>query len=109
MLMTDSLDVTTVSTQLDHPSSDEEMNQLLCAAVVSKSFRSMLVENPVFAASSGYQGETFNLSNEDQAWLSSIRPTSLVDFAANLVNYQTKQETMVKLPVEHVPQYVRVN
>lgn len=111
MLMTDSLGVTQVSSQLEYPSTNDELNRLLCAAVVSKSFRSMLVANPEIAAASGYQGESFNLSNEDRVWLSSIRPSNLVDFAANLVTYQqtSKQEHGVKMPVEPVPQYVRVN
>lgn len=109
MLMTDS-PVTQVSSQLDSPSSNDELNRLLCAAVVSKSFRSMLVANPEIAAATGYQGESFNLSGEDQDWLSSVRPSNLVDFAANMVTYQqTKQESRVKLPVQPVPQYVRVN
>jgi len=110
MLMTESPE-TQVDTQLEYPSSNDELNRLLCAAVVSKSFRSMLVANPEIAATSGYQGETFKLSNEDRIWLSSIRPGNLVDFAADLVNYQQKnrQENMVKMPVEPVREYVRVN
>ncbi len=109
MLMTDS-PVTQVSTQLDFPSSNDDLNRMLCAAVVSKSFRSMLVDNPEIAATTGYQGESFNLCDEDRAWLSSIRPSNLVDFAANLVTYQNqRQESRVKLPIEPVPQYVRVN
>jgi hypothetical protein len=110
MLMTDS-PVLQTSTQLECTSSNDEMNRLLCAAVVSKSFRSMLMTNPEIAIASGYQGETFNLSDEDRGWLSSIRPANLVDLAASMVSHQqnTHQENRVKLPVEPVPQYVRVN
>ncbi len=110
MLMTDT-PVLQTSTQLEYSSSNEEMNRLLCAAVVSKSFRSMLMTNPEIAVASGYQGESFNLSDEDRSWLSSIRPANLVDLAANLVAHQQNnhQENRVKLPVEPVPQYVRVN
>lgn len=110
MLMTDS-PVTQVNTQLEYPSSNDEMNRLLCAAVISKSFRSMLMTNPEIAVASGYQGESFNLSEEDRSWLSSARPANLVDFAADLVIHQQKlsQESRVKMPVEPVPQYVRVN
>jgi hypothetical protein len=110
MLMTDS-PVLQTSTQLEYTSSNDELNRLLCAAVVSKSFRSMLMTNPEIAVASGYQGESFNLSDEDRGWLSSIRPTNLVDLAANLVAHQqnTHQENRVKLPVEPVPQYARVN
>ena len=110
MLMTD-YPVTQVCGELDYPSSNDELNRLLCAAVVSKSFRSMLIANPEIAVASGYQGESFNLSAEDQSWLFSIRPTNLVDLAANLVTNQQKtvQESRVKLPVEPVHQFVRVN
>jgi hypothetical protein len=110
MLMTDS-PVTQVSGELDYPSSNDEMNRLLCAAVVSKSFRNILMANPEIAVTSGYQGETFNLSDEDRRWLFSIRPANLVDLAANMVTYQQKtiQENQVKLPVEPVHQYIRVN
>jgi hypothetical protein len=109
MLMIDSPSIQT-TTQLDCPSSTDELNRVLCAAVVSKSFRSMLMANPTLAISSGYQGESFNLSNEDQNWLSSMHPTSLIDFAADLATYQkTAQESHVTLPVEPIRQYVRVN
>jgi hypothetical protein len=110
MLMIDS-PVTQISGKLDYPASNDEMNRLLCAAVVSKSFRNMLIENPEIAVASGYQGESFNLSDEDRRWLFSMRPANLVDLAANMVTYQqkTNQENRVKLPVEPVPQFVRVN
>jgi hypothetical protein len=109
MLMIDSPS-NQINTQIDYRPSNDELNRLLCAAVVSKSFRSMLVANPALAASTGYQGETFNLSNEDQNWLSSMRPANLVDFAANLATYQNNaQESRVQLPVEPIRQYVRVN
>jgi hypothetical protein len=110
MLMIDS-PVTQVSGTLDYPASNDEMNRMLCAAVVSKSFRNVLISNPEIAVASGYQGESFNLSDEDRSWLFSMKPSSLVDLAANMVNYQqkTNQENRVKLPVDPVPQYVRVS
>jgi hypothetical protein len=110
MLMIDA-PMTQVSQQFDYPSHNDELNRLLSAAVVSKSFRNMLLANPEIAVASGYQGEKFNLSAEDQSWLFSIRPANLVDLAASMVAYQqnTKQENRVKLPVEPVPHYVRVN
>src|SRR4030043_71396 len=100
MLLIDN-SVTQVSGQLDYLSRNDELNRLLSAAVVSKSFRNMLLANPEIAVTSGYQGETFNLSEEDQSWLYSIRPANLVDLAANMVTYQQniKQESRVKLPV----------
>jgi len=110
MLLIDN-SVTQVSGQLDYPSRNDELNRLLSAAVVSKSFRNMLLTNPEIAVASGYQGEKFNLNEEDQSWLYSIRPSNLVDLAANMVTYQQniKQESRVKLPVEPAPHLVRVN
>ena len=106
MLMIDT-PITPVIRQVDNPLSNDELNRLLSAAVVSKSFQNMLLTNPEIAVTSGYQGETFNLSPEDQNWLYSIRPTSLIDLAANMVAYQ--HDSRVKLPVEPVPHFARVN
>lgn len=102
---------TKVSDQLDYPACNDELNRVLCAAVVSKSFRKMLLANPEIAVASGYQGEKFNLSDEDRSWLLSTRPANLVDLAANMVTYQqsTRHDNRMKLPVEPVPHLVRVN
>jgi hypothetical protein len=99
--------MTPVIRQTDSLPSNDELNRMLSAAVVSKSFRNMLLTNPEIAVASGYQGETFNLSPEDQNWLYSIRPANLVDLAANMVAYQ--QESKVNLPVDQVAHLVRVN
>jgi hypothetical protein len=106
MLMIDT-PITQTSNQIDNHSHNDELNRLLCAAVVSKSFRNVLLSNPELAVASGYQGETFNLSPDDRSWLYSTRPTTLVDLAANMVAYQ--QTTPVKLPVESAHHLVRVN
>jgi hypothetical protein len=99
--------MTPVIRQTNSLPSNDELNRLLSAAVVSKSFRNMLLTNPEIAVASGYQGETFNLSREDQNWLYSIRPANLVDLAANMVTYQ--QESKLNLPVDQIPHLVRVN
>jgi hypothetical protein len=106
MLMIDT-PITDGIRQVDNQPSYDELNRLLCAAVVSKSFRNMLLTSPEIAVASGYQGETFNLSHEDRNWLFSIRPASLVELAACMVAYQL--ESKVKLPVESVPCLIRVN
>jgi len=97
--------------QLDYSARNDELNRLLSAAVVSKSFRNMLLTSPEVALASGYQGEKFNLSDADRSWLFSIKPTSLVDLAANMVVHQqdVSQECPVKVPLQPVPHYVRVN
>ncbi len=110
MLMIESPIVET-SAQLEYSSRNDELNRLLSAAVVSKCFRNLLLTNPEIALASGYQGETFNLSDADRSWLFSIKPNDLVDLAANMVIYQQKlsQERPVKVPLQPAPHYVRVN
>jgi len=66
----------------------KELNRILSAAVVSKIFRSLLLSDPQKALQAGYQGESFQLNEEDQNWLLSVRATSLVDLAVKLVTYQ---------------------
>lgn len=110
MLMIESPIVET-SSPMEYSSRNDELNRLLSAAVVSKSFRNILLTSPEIALASGYQGEAFNLSDADRSWLFSIKPTDLVDLAANMVVYQQKlsQECPVKVPLQPVPHYVRVN
>ncbi len=95
--------------QLTHPAEYDELNRVLCAAVVSTSFRNMLLANPEIAVSSGYQGEKFNLTDEDRRWLYSTHPTNLVDLAADMVTYQQKSGQESRIPVVPAPQYIRVN
>ena len=110
MLMIDSPELQT-SGQLDYPARNDELNRLLSAAVVSKSFRNMLLTSPEIALASGYQGEKFDLSDADRSWLFSIKPNSLVDLAADMVTYQQNlsQEIPVEVPLQRSPHYVRVN
>ncbi len=100
-----------VGTQLDYTARNDELNRLLSAAVVSKSFRNVLLSSPEVALANGYQGEAFNLSDADRSWLCSIKPTSLSDLAANMVTYQQtiSQEIPVKVRLQPTPHYVRVN
>ena len=110
MLMIESPNVET-SGQFDYSGHSDELNRLLSAAVVSKSFRNMLLNSPEVALASGYQGEAFNLSDVDRDWLFSVKATSLVDLAANMVIHQQtlSQERPVKVPLQPEHHYVRVN
>jgi hypothetical protein len=110
MLIID-IPVTQASMQLDYSARNDELNRLLSAAVVSKSFRNTLLTSPEIALATGYQGETFNLSEADRSWLFSIKPNSLVDLAADMVAHQQdlSQEIPVNVALQPAPQYVRVN
>lgn len=62
-----------------------ELNKLLAAAVVNKKFRDLLLTDPKAALNNGYNGETFQLREEDQRLVLSIQAESLAEFAAHFV------------------------
>lgn len=62
-----------------------EISRLLCAAVVSASFRALLLTDPAQAVSLGYGGESFHLSVEEMHAIEGIRADSLADFASQLM------------------------
>ena len=62
----------------------QEFSRLLTAAVINGSFRQALLNNPGAAITSGFGGEAFNLSADVMKRLSSIRATSLAEFASQL-------------------------
>ena len=62
----------------------KEYSRILSAAVINSHFRQMLLNDPVKAISNGYGGEQFNINSEEKVRLSTIRATSLTDFAAQL-------------------------
>lgn len=66
----------------------QEFSRLLTAAVISPSFRSILLKNPGKALSSGYGGENFRLPQEQQRRISSIRANSLSEFASKLTAFE---------------------
>ncbi len=61
-----------------------DLNRVLTAAVISRSFRSALLNDPAKAIAGGYLGEQFHLSSKTRQRISSMRAVSLADFAAQL-------------------------
>ncbi len=57
------------------------MVQLLGAAAVSKNFFERFISNPKKALQEGFQGQPFDLSNEEYDYLVSINPKSVKEFA----------------------------
>lgn len=57
------------------------LNRVLAAAVVNRQFCDMLLKNPQEALQKGYLGETFTLTPEENALISSIRANTLSDLA----------------------------
>ncbi len=61
-----------------------EYSRILTAAVINTHFRQLLLSNPGMAISSGYGGEMFHLPKEEKKRVSSIRASSLEEFASQL-------------------------
>lgn len=66
----------------------KELNRLFAAAVVSHSFRQLLLTNPEQALKSGYGDEKFSLSPSEREELLSIKGTTLSEFARQLVKLE---------------------
>jgi hypothetical protein len=62
-----------------------EINRLLTAAVVNRRFCRLLLTNPLAALALGYRGESFHLNPAEVHHVSTIRATSLRDFAFQLL------------------------
>lgn len=81
----------------DAPSLSPEINRLLSAAVVSATFRRLLLRDPVAALAKGYNGESFEIRSEELAQIVLIRAGSLAEFAGELIErlwYRRSREDM---------------
>ena len=67
------------------PANDTVYSRIISAAVINERFCNLLLKDPEKAITGGYSGETFELNMEDKQILSSIRASSLSDFALKLV------------------------
>lgn len=60
------------------------LNRLITAAVVNRSFRRLLLEDPDQALNEGYNSESFSLEAEEREKVLAIKATSLTDLASQL-------------------------
>ena len=60
------------------------LGHLFAAAIVSRQFREMLLEDPETALQRGYLGERFELSREERDRLTSARARSLADLVKTI-------------------------
>jgi hypothetical protein len=67
-------------------SASKGLTRVFAAAVVSRQFCKMLLNDPITALQNGYLGETFKLSNEEHDLLISIHAESLADLARQVNN-----------------------
>lgn len=63
----------------------KNLNRLLTAVVVSPRFRHLLLSDPVVALAAGYNGENFQLTPAEYAAVTSLRVSTVRDFAAQLL------------------------
>lgn len=71
--------------KIDPQESHTGLSSLFAAAVVSKSFRQMLLSDPEKALRQGYLGKGFSLSPEDASLIVSLNAKSLADLASQVV------------------------
>jgi hypothetical protein len=57
------------------------LHRLFAAAIVSDQFRETLLRKPEEALAKGYLGQTFVLTDQEQALIKSIRADTLTDLA----------------------------
>jgi hypothetical protein len=67
-------------------STSSGLTRVFAAAVVSRQFCKMLLNDPITALQNGYLGETFKLSNEEYDLLISIHAKNLADLARQVNN-----------------------
>jgi hypothetical protein len=63
----------------------KNLNRLLSAAVVSPRFQHLLLSDPASALAAGYNGENFQLTPAEYAAVTSLRVSTVRDFAAQLL------------------------
>ena len=63
----------------------KNINRLISAAVVSARFQRQLLTDPVAALAAGYNGEKFQLTPVEYAAVTSLRVSTVRDFAAQLL------------------------
>jgi hypothetical protein len=73
------------ATDSDDPVPSRALIYLVSAALVSRSFRALLLTDPVRAIAAGYRGKPFALTQEEEARLAEMRAMSLTSLAAELL------------------------
>lgn len=77
-------DARTTSREVDHFEND--LTKLLAAAVVNRGFRELLLSQPAKALADGYQGEEFQLDQDDRELILTCPARTLPDLATLLIN-----------------------
>lgn len=81
-------------------SHSREISRLLTAALVNHKFSDLLLTDARAALTTGYNGESFQLSPEETRLVLSIQASSLHDFASQLVTKTTIAESLLGQEVD---------
>jgi hypothetical protein len=71
-----------------------ELDRLLAAAAVNAQFCARLLEDPLAAIREGFQGESFQLSDEEAAVLLCVGAHSLSELAEGVARYFSEPQTL---------------
>ncbi len=76
----------------------QELDRLLVAAAVSPEFCGCLLQDPLAAIQAGFQGESFQLSDEEAAVLLCVNAHSLSELAEGVARYFGERQ-QASLPI----------
>jgi len=62
-----------------------EISKIISAAVINTDFRESLLADPARAINDGYHGQMFYLTNEEKAWINSIKVSAISEFAKKIL------------------------
>ena len=61
-----------------------EFSRILSAAVINRNFREKLLSDPALAIASGFNGESFDLTDSEKKELSALKGLTLSEFALQI-------------------------
>lgn len=67
--------------------SQKDLNRLVCAGIVDKQFRKLLVQDPLRAAATGYYAERFDLTEEEKEMLAQIHAADFDSFVQTIARW----------------------
>lgn len=82
---------------LSQRSPNPAISHLLSAAIVNRRFAQILLNDPARALENGYQGEKFDISDEERAAIVSIRAATLQEFAVGIIGRFSPREAIDSL------------
>ena len=67
--------------------SQTDLDRLVCAGVVDKQFRALLVRDPLRAVAEGFYGEVFHLTEEEWTLIANIHASDFDEFVREIARW----------------------